>query len=201
MKKISPSQCDLLQEMGSIGMAHAATGLMNLLGKRVDVCSPQVKCIPLKKVAAILGGADQVVCGVLLEITGEITGSVMMVLPGNSSKELLQVWLGSMQSSAMSFNEYESSALKELGNISIGAYLVALSELTGCTMLCSTPAIATDMLGALLAEGLFSAAKNAEDAVLIETEFKIDKQAIYGYFLLIFEPESMGAIFKKLNVK
>lgn len=201
MKKISPLQCDLLQEMGSIGMAHAATGLMNLLGKRVDILSPQVQCIPLNKVAAFLGGADQVVCGVLLELTGEITGSVMMVLPGNSSKELLEIWLGSTQSSVMSFNEYEASALKELSNISIGAYLVALSELTGCSMLCSTPSLATDMLGALLDEVLLVTAKNAEDAVLIETEFKIDKQAISGYFLLILEPESMGKIFKKLNVK
>ncbi len=198
MKKISPQQLDLMKEMGSIGMGHAATGLANLLGNRVSIRSPEVKCLPLAEVTQFLGSAEQLVSGICFQVTGDVAGSILLVLPGDTKSKLLHAWLGREGEPDSSYTE---SALREFGNIAIGGCLMALSQLTGLMMLCSIPSLATDMLGALLDELLIETAKQTDEVVLIDAEFVIEEKKITGFFLLIFDPHSMEKIFTNLKIK
>lgn len=199
MKNISPMQYDFLKEMGSIGVGNAATGLANLLGKRIEITTPDVQCLALEKVVAYLGGAEQMVCALLLKITGDISGSIMLVFPDDSSTRLLHLWFDAKDMD-IPLNAFYESALKELSNIATGAYLTALSSLTGYNLFCSTPSLAIDMLGSLLNEILSETAEQDDCIVLIDTEFVIEEQAIKGFILLIMAPQSMEKIFAQLEV-
>lgn len=200
MDNISPQQLDFLKEMGSIGGGHAATGLAGLLGKRVSITNPKVCCLVLADVVDYLGGAEQMVCSLLLNITGDINGSVMLVFPADTSLQLLNLWFDDENPVVAPLSPFHESALKELGNIATGAYLTALSSLTSNTLLCSPPLLANDMLGSLLDEILVETAVQQDFVVIIDNEFVIDKQAIQGYILLVITPQSMNNVFTKLKV-
>ena len=186
--------------MGNIGVGHAATGLASLLGKRIDVTSPQVHCLTLSKVVESLGGAERMVCAILLKITGEFSGSIMLVFPEDSSLQLLRLWFGEDESITMPLSDFYESALKELGNIATGAYLTALNKLTGHAFSCSAPLIATDMLGSLLDEVLCDSAVREDSVVLIDTGFVLDQQAIQGFIVLIVTPTDMEKIFSGFDI-
>jgi chemotaxis protein CheC len=94
---------------------------------------------------------------------------------------------------------YEESALQELANISAGGYLVALSELIGCTIVFSPPSIATDMLGAVLEELLIPLAEDADEILMMCTDFIVDNEKVCGYFLFMPDIISMKKIFRLLE--
>lgn len=201
MKTMSPEQLDLLKEMGSIGMGHAAIGLSKLLNKRVEIPPPNVQCLPFSEVASFLNGPDQVVSGIHTALKGDLSGSMLMVLPGDTPNQLLEFCLKTKRLNRQTMNAYEVSALKELANICMASYLNALHQLTSCTILCSVPALANDMLGALLNEILVIGARQSDHVLLIDTEFTIAHKPLHGYLLLIFEPRSLEKIFTTMQIE
>jgi chemotaxis protein CheC len=201
MANISPIQLDFLREMGSIGVGHAAMGLANLLGKRISITNPKVHSLALEKVVEYLGGVEQMVCALQLKISGEISGSIILVFPDESSIKLLNLWFADKGPAQIPFDAFYESALKELANIATGAYLTALSKLTGHTLLCSIPLLASDMLGSLLDEILVETTVQEDFVIVIDNEFVIEKQPIQGFILLIMTPQSMTNIFTKLEIR
>lgn len=201
METLKQVQVDLLKEVGTIGAGHAASGISALLGRRIDIKTPHVRAVSISEVADCLGGADQIVCGIHLSVIDQLKGSALMILPKNLSSSLIELLTGKKPVNHHEFSDYEVSALNEFGNIAIGAYLSALSELTGFTLLCSIPSVATDMLGALLDEVLIETSQTSDIVVLIDSAFLINEKKYEGYFLLIFEPDSLDKLFEKFKIK
>lgn len=200
MLMLSPLQLDTLKEIGTIGAGHAASGLSMLVNSRVEISIPKVQFLALQEVANSLGYAEQPVCAIYLELKGEINGFAMLIFTQEKAANLINLMLNQEKISGDDFNEYERSALKELGNISAAAYLYALASLTGFKITCSVPYFAMDMLGAVLDQVLAAIAAEVDYAVLIETAFSIGKNCVNGYFLLLPNIEGLQMILKKLNV-
>jgi chemotaxis protein CheC len=81
-------------------------------------------------------------------------------------------------------NEIACSAIKEVGNILVSSFLVALTNFSGVHMQSSVPALSIDMLGAML-DGIFLDGEDVGDNVLIiDTEF-LGTDEIEGIFLFI----------------
>lgn len=198
--KLTPLQLDALKELATVGSGHAASGLSSMLGKRIDLSVPKVQVIPFSQVADCLGGAEQVVCAIIFRLIGVTTGSVLLMFSQKSSAKLLNLLLDRNKPVLRSFDEYEESALKELGNISTGAYLTALSELTELKLVHSTPALAVDMLGAVLNEVMIIQAEEADQAIIVETEFCIGKRVATGHLLFVPDSVGMQKILKGLGV-
>jgi chemotaxis protein CheC len=153
--KISVTQLNSLRQIGDIGAKQAAKNLSLMLGKSTDVSLTEVVSISLEQVADFLGGASLIVSIVNFELCGDITGYITMLMKQADSAQILNILLSQKQPVTRTLSIYEESALQELANISAGGYLVALSELIGCTIVFSPPSIATDMLGAVLEDFLF----------------------------------------------
>lgn len=200
MLRLSSLQLDALKEIGTIGAGHAASGLSILLNNVVEIAVPKVQLLALKDIVNSLGSADQSVCAIYLELKGEISGFAMLIFSTENAENLIKIMLGSHKDSLDSFNEYEESALKELGNISTAAYLYALASLTGFKITCSIPFLAVDMLGAVLDQVLAIIAEEVDSAVLIETDFHIRQNKVNGYFLLLPNIEGLQKILTKLHV-
>jgi len=110
---------------------------------------PQVKVLQFQEVSDILGGAEIPVVGLLLRVTGDISGSIMFILEKKAAGVLVNILMGKPLDEIVVFDEIAISALKEVGNILAGSYLSALSTLTNLNILPSVPELAIDMAGAI----------------------------------------------------
>jgi len=192
-------QMDVLREIGNIGAGNAVTSLAKMIDKKVDMAVPKVKIMGFDKVSQILGGEEMIVVGILLNVTGDLTGNMMFILDTFAARQLVNILIGS-DSTSLSFDEMELSALKEIGNILTGSYLNALAGLTNLRILPSIPELAIDMAGAILSVPAIEFGKVGDSVLYIETEFSEGITKVLGDFLLIPDIDSYEVLLKALGV-
>jgi chemotaxis protein CheC len=190
---------DVLKEVGNIGAGHAATALSRILNQPVDMSVPTVSLVPFEEIADRVGGSEQVVIAVFLRVEGDAPGNMFFIIREDSAKKLLRSLL-SIDTEDGAYSDMELSALNEIGNILAGSYLSSLADFTKLTLMPTVPSLAIDMAGAILSYGLLQFGQMGDAALLIETKFLEDREAVQGQFFLIPDPESFEKIFRALGV-
>lgn len=196
-------QMDVLREVGNIGSGNAATALAKMMNRKINMDVPKVNVLEFKDVSEILEGAETLVVGILLRMTGDLTGNIMFILDIKSARMLVNLLMGDSTSSSNEndeFTEIERSALKEIGNILAGSYLSALSTLTNLLIMPSIPDLAIDMAGAILSVPAIEFGKVGDTVLYIETEFSDGCSKVVGDFFLIPDIESYDILLKTLGV-
>jgi len=189
-------QIDVLREIGNIGAGNAATALAKLLNRKVDMDVPRVKILEFKDVSDILGGAEIPVVGILLKVTGDLTGKIMFILQQKDAGILVNMLMGRHMEEIREFNEIEISALKEIGNILAGSYLSSLSSLTNLKILPSIPDMALDMAGAILSVPAIEFGTVGDTVLFIETEFSEGNNKVTGDFFLVPDFDTYDILLK-----
>jgi chemotaxis protein CheC len=197
--KLGERELDILKELGNIGAGNAATALSQILAKKVDMNVPQVKVYNVTDVPELLGGAENIVVGVLLKMFGDLQGNIMFLLPEDSARKLLGMMVGQEVEDVT--DDMSRSAIMEVGNIIASSYLNSLSFFSDLTLIPSTPAFAYDMAGALLSAILFEVSELSDQVVLIETDFSGNGEAIKGHFFVLPNLESLNALLKLVVAK
>jgi chemotaxis protein CheC len=195
-------QLDVLREIGNIGSGNAVTALAKMINRKVDMAVPKVKILEFSAVNEILGEPEQIVVGILLNVSGDLSGSILFTLNQKSAQILVNILFGrriDIKSQEL-FNEIERSALKEIGNILTGAYLSAISLLTNLKVSYGIPDIAIDMAGAILSVPAIEFAKLGDTVLYIETAFSEGKESVLGDFFLIPDIDSYDILLKALGV-
>ncbi len=192
---------DVLTEIGNIGAGNATTALSQLINTKIDMRVPQVKMLSFAELAEIIGGAETLVAGILLSLSDDIDGQLLFVLESKDARMLVHQLLGFGDMESKEFSDIEVSALQEIGNIISGAYLSAISSLTGMSISVSVPSLAFDMAGAILSVPAIEFGKLGDEALLIETQFTDLDVDISGYFILIPTMESYVRILKSLGLR
>ena len=201
MQDLSPFQLDALKEIGNMGAGNAATAFSTLLNKKIDMTVPQVTILPFDQVAETMGGAESLVAGVFLVVTGGAPSNFLFILPSSSALVLVDMLTGSThEEGAIELTEMDQSALMEIGNILTGSYLNALGAFTNLVLIPSPPALAYDMANALLNEVLIEIGQVDDYAIIIETEFFECTRTVKGHFFLIPNPGSLQIILERLGV-
>lgn len=204
---IDNMQYDVLREIGNIGAGNATTALSQMINSKVDMKVPKVELLEFKEVSEVVGGAENIVVGILFSLGGDIDGMMMFIMDKSASRHMVNLLMGNIQGledndnkEYKEFTEIELSALNEIGNIIAGAYLSSLSSLTNLTITSSIPYMAIDMAGAILSVPAIEFGKIGDKALLIETEFDNLEKALNGYFLLIPTLDSYTAILTSLGL-
>lgn len=205
MSKISLDQMDhmhfdVLKEIGNIGAGNATTALSQLIGGKIDMNVPVVELLDFKELPEIVGGAENIVVGILLTLEGDIDGMMMFMLERTSAHNLVDILMGRAENDNEEFSEMDLSALSEIGNIISGAYLSSLSTLTNMLITPSVPYMSIDMAGAILSVPAIEFGKVGDKALLIETEFGEDQLFVNGYFILIPTIHSYDKILTSLGL-
>ena len=86
---LSDFQKDALTEVGNIGIGHATTSLSQMVNKRVWISIPDMKLLPLIEVPALVRNEDPVV-GVILQLTGDAKGYLLLLLSKKTAKMLIK---------------------------------------------------------------------------------------------------------------
>ncbi len=193
---------DVLREIGNIGAGNAATALATMLNTKVDMTVPKVALVEFSEMGETMGGEEQIMAGIYLSISGDITGSIMFLLEEKSAHELVAKLMGTTAEDfeeGQAFTEIEQSALSEIGNIIVGSYLNSLSMLTNLKIIESVPSLAVDMAEALLSVPAIEFGMVGDQMLLIQTSFSEDTE-LNGYFVLVPDLPSYGKLLRALGV-
>ena len=200
LDKLNDLQFDVLKEIGNIGAGNATTALAKMLNTKIDMNVPRVEMVPFTELPDTFGSPEEVLAGILVQLDGDIKGMMMFLAKEDSAHNLVNSLMGGMGASEDgTFSEMELSALSEIGNIIIGAYLSAMSNLTNLKIASSVPYISIDMAGALLSVPAIEFGKLGDKVLLIETQFG-ELDLVNGYFLMVPELESYDVILSSLGM-
>lgn len=200
LDNLNDLQFDVLKEIGNIGAGNATTALAKMMNMKIDMNVPRVDLVPFTNLPDIFGSPEEVLAGILVQLDGDIKGMMMFLVKEKSAHNLVNSLMGGMiQSSGDGFSDMELSTLGEIGNIIIGAYLSAMSNLTSLKISSSVPYISIDMAGALLSVPAIEFGKLGDKVLLIETQFG-ELDFVNGYFLMVPELESYDAILSSLGM-
>ncbi len=192
-------ELDALKEVGNIGSGNAVTALSQLLNRKIDMNLPAINIISFQDIFNKIGGEDLVV-GVIVRVLGDTPGSMLYVLEKDTALGIIASLTGEVSEE---ISEMGDSVLCEIGNIISGAYLNAIAMLTNLLILPSVPAVATDMLGAILSTTFIESGQYDEYVLDIESVFRQgeNSEKIGGHFYFIPVPGSLEKILDKLGVK
>jgi len=194
--ELSAVQLDVLQEVGNIGAGNAATALSQLLNEKVDMAVPSVNIIPFDDIFSKTG-VEAVVIGVIVRVLGDIPGNILFTLDKETALKIISRLLGEEQEQ---ITEIGSSALCEIGNIISSSFMNAIAKLTNLVLLPSVPAVALDMMGAILSTTFIESGQFDEYVLDLETQFLQENQKISGHFYYIPMPGSLEKILNSLGV-
>lgn len=197
-KELSPLQLDALREVGNIGSGNAALALSTIVDKKVMLSVPRASLVPLVDVPSLVGGAETAVAGIYLLISGEASGSMLLLLAEDSAQELARIMVSGGGEGDLS--TVERSALQETGSILASSYLNALSQMTGMLLRPSVPGFALDMAGAIIDFILVEISQSDDCVLVIETQFDIMEHVIRGHLILFPDLGSLDIILGRLGV-
>jgi len=189
---------DIITEFANIGAGSAATALSSLLDVELMNDATTCKILPLAKVSDYLGGAKQVVAGTDTYLCGELKSGVLVVLPSDSAKALLE-HLTKEKVEISSLSNIQLSALKEVGNICLCWYLIAVSKMIDVDMIPAPPDATVDLLGAVLDIPLASLGAKVDTVIAVHTSFKALDRQFEGYFLMLPEESTLKLILERMG--
>ena len=191
--KLSTVQADAIQELGNIGAAHAATTLSQMLGSTVQMSVPAIKAIDISELGAYMG--EESAAMVAFELQGEIQhgGYIIFYISKESAIRLTNTMLG-MTDMDRIMNEMDESALIEVGNIMVSAFLDATAELLGFIMLPSPPALSLDMAHATMATLIAQLGEDVDEVLLFSTELVCEEHKIDSDIIMLPEAATLARI-------
>jgi chemotaxis protein CheC len=197
-KELTPLQLDALREVGNIGSGNAAVALSAMVDQKVLLSVPRASLLPLVKVSELVGGAETPVVGIYLRISGDATGSMLLLLEEKSAQELARLMCPG--ACGEDLDTVQQSALQETGSILAGSYLNALAQMTGLLLKPTVPGFAMDMAGAIIDFILVEISQSEDYVLVIETEFDVMERKIRGHLVLFPDLGSLDLILGRLGV-
>lgn len=191
--EISAIRLEALKEIGNIGSGHAATSLSNMLQTRIDMAVPKVWLVPLERLHEALGQMDSTKAALYLKVEGEASGKAIFVLSVESAEIVAKTLLMMKEPPNIYVDEMAQSALREVGNILVSSFVIALTQFSGIMLQPSTPALAIDMIGAMIDAVLLEEGKVDDNILIIDTKLS-GLQEMEGKFLYIPDEGSLDKL-------
>jgi chemotaxis protein CheC len=198
-KQFSKEKLDALKTVVSIGAGHAATALTQLIKYKVTMAVPSIKFCTLQEAKKAFGPPETLVVTVYLELLGDASGAILYSFKKEDALRLVEMLTGNKVGKARVSGEIVEATIKESAFVLTAAYINALSKLLNMQILVSLPAIAQDMAGAIVDKILIQICKETDLFLAFNTELKITKKKVSGYFFFIPNKESLDKILKAVG--
>ncbi|MGL5085748.1 MAG: chemotaxis protein CheC [Clostridium sp.] len=193
---LNPIQLDALKEVANIGSGNSATALSILFSQKIDMTVPSVDIIKLDELYE--NYAEDEVIAVLVKVLGEISGSVLYVFEKDVAYNIIEKFTGSTE---RELDEMGRSVIGEIGNIISSSFMNAIAEFIKVEAIASVPAIANDMISAVLISTFVEAGQYDEHILDIQTHFMGDEQSkVTGHFYYVPSPGTLEKILEKLGI-
>lgn len=200
LSQLSDMHIDVLREIGNIGAGNAATSLAGLLNRKIDMKAPVVRIMDIANVDNALGGPETPVVAILVELSGDIRGIMMFIVSQHFTKMILKSLLNEENVDCMRLTDMERSAISEIGNIMIGSYVSAISELANLKIKISVPAVTSDMVGSLLTVPAAEMGAVSDEIIFVEDDFKNSNNSISANMMLVPSLDSVEKLMSGLGI-
>lgn len=195
--EISRIDLDMLKEVANIGAGNAASALSEMTGQVVDISVPSCEMISYAEIAQRMGGADNVILGMLVQMSGDIEGYMLLAQELQDARNMIKVLLGQeIPEQDMDVADYE--AMREVCNIMVSTYLSAIASMMQLTIVPSVPEMTIDMAMAIMNVPALVYGE-LESVLFLNTEFGGDAKSIKGNFFMMPTIESLGILKKALT--
>lgn len=195
------TQLDVMREIGNIGAGNACTALSVLLGTTIDMSVPSVHLIGYESTAEYLGGEDQVVLGLKVNITDDLSGMMVHVIHKRFAERIINTFYEKHIDDIAALDEMDSSVLNEMANITSGAYANSLATLTGYFVNIGTPSQKAGKISEVMMMPIQEFVNPGEKLLVVDEIFTIEDEKISSNMVLALDKESMGKLFGKLGVE
>lgn len=198
-EKLSEQVVDFLEEFGNIGVGNASTALSVMLSSKLSISRPTVAVYDFNELDTLLGGSETPVVGVISRIEGDLDAMILFVLGLEDARSLVGELMGEQYKNEWN-QEMGISAIKEICNIMIGSYVSSLETLLGKKIRYQLPLICIDMAASILSVPCVQLSTVSDNALLINSDFKVGNQSINGYIMLISDIHSYDEILQQLGI-
>jgi len=196
---------EALEKMANEGAKNASSSLSKLIDEEVEVKTLAVRTLPIEKVSSIISSPEVLTTTIVMEIKGDVDGSIMLVYPQQSAINVADLLAKRELGSITELDELDESSLKESGNIISGAFLSAISNYLTINMIETVPNLITNKIKDTIDLVLAGfAEKEASKAVAFEIDFamgttKEKDQKIKAYFVLLLDVVSATKVLESLK--
>lgn len=189
-------QIDAIKELINIGGGNAATSISKLIEKPVAMDVPTIEILSYEDLFKRLP-EDEKVSGVIIKIEGDGEGSFLFITTLDASHRLAAM----MFEEGIELNEdLCDSAIKELVNIIVSSYFIAISKETGFNLRASIPILIEEMFGAILSSVYIETEQYDEDILIIKNEFFYREEKIDSSLYFVPKPGVLGDLFNRIGI-
>ena len=200
-EELGENQMDVFREIGSIGNGNAITALSGILSEKISMELPEVNILEFNMAQNKIGDAEEIVGAVLVEMSGELSGLMMLILKRDFIKTMIKKVLSYEKENLLDMEEMEESLLIEVRNIMLSSYISALSSLTNIQIHLSVPQFAVNMLGGILSMPMAMMGIESDQIMMITGAFSIGGEEMDSNILLLPDIRSLNVLMKKLGVE
>jgi len=197
---LSEFQLSVLSEIGNIGAGNAATALSHFIADKVMISVPELQIIDVNSMTTILGGPENEMAGILVNMTDDVKGMLLFLLEKDFICLLINVLMDKNIKGFADISEIDMSAIMEIGNILAGSYVNAISMMTNLNIRLSMPQVAVDMVGAILSYPAAYFGIMGDKLLFIGEDFLSGENKIRSHLLIMPEPKSLDLILESLGV-
>lgn len=192
---------DVLREIANIGSGNAASSLSRMLGHTVDISIPDIGIRGFNEAYEVLGGAEAVMVGTLLMMSGGINGMMMFLMPIDIVCDLVNMLMFTDIKSYEEIDEMGYSVINEVSNIMSASFVSAIAGMTDFQIDISPPEAALDMLGSIMSVPSIYFAKMSDSLLLIQNEMMIEGKKAKVNVLLLPDLPSLEKLMTSLGIE
>lgn len=193
--ELTKYQLDMFNEIGNVGVGHAATALSTMVGRKVDISLPATKLLP-KESMFNDNKSDFLI--VNSKIAGGLTGNIIVIFTKEFAFPLIDMINGDPEGTLKELDDMAKSAFKEMVNIIAGPYLDSLSEMMNLRLLPKPP---TFSYGKLLSfkDSVMNEIEGIKDILYVKTEMHIENKCVFGDLFIVLTEDSMKKVISILE--
>lgn len=196
-KPYSEKQLDALKEVINIGGGHAATSISQLIEKPVHMTVPVIEALSYEEIFEQIMTEDTIVKAVLTKILGDAPGAFLFV---GKQEDLNDVAKMMLPIDIAADEEMTNSALKELVNIIVNAFLNAVTKLLDLQLLSSVPLLTRDLFGSIVSSVYLEQGQYDDTILIIKLEFFYMGNRVESSLYYVPQSRNLEKLFALLGV-
>jgi len=175
----------ILQELFASATHDASTAMCRWTNSLIRLSLDEVCELPLEEACTELNLGDELLTMVILNLEGEIGGSIVLTFTEEKGRQLAASLLQAEPQSGPEWSELEQSALMETGNILGCAYVNAITRLIDHELLPSTPYFVQDYGASVIQQALVTQAALRDNVLICRTCFHNEEEELNWWLLFV----------------
>lgn len=180
-----PSKIHLLRELFSTATHDASTAMCQWTNSLICLSLDEVCEMPLEVACAELDLDEEQLTMVVLNLEGEIGGSMVLMFDERNGRELAASLLQAEPEAGPGWSEMEQSALMETGNILGCAYVNAITRLIDQVLVPSAPFFVQDFGESVIQQALVAQAASRDTVLVCRTCFHHEDEELNWWLLFV----------------